>query len=64
MKIIKIIQKIIRFPFIVIYRILDFLLIPFTIIIGFIITDFEDKFHKNYYFKALKKGISFGFWKE
>ena len=63
MKKLNLLRKIIGFPFVVVFRIIYFIFVPLAIIIGFMTTNWEDDWERNYFLKEIKKEISFGFWK-
>ena len=62
-KTLNLIRKIPLIPFIVIWRILMFVFSPIIAIMTFFMTDWEDKWDRNYMICQLKNAISFGFWK-
>jgi hypothetical protein len=64
MKKLNLIRKIINFPFLVCWRIASFIIFPLTAVLGFLQTNWEDDWDRNYFIKTIKKDISFGFWKE
>ena len=58
------IRKIIFSPFIFPFRILNFMFFPSHLVFGFLCTDFENEWEREFYFHILKRSISFGFWRE
>jgi uncharacterized membrane protein len=59
----NLIRKIVNFPFVVLWRIFMFIFFPIIFIMGFLQTDFENKWDRDYFWGVVKKSISFGFWK-
>ena len=59
----NLIRKTLALPFHVVFRTLCFVFFPLTLICGFIMTDWESEWDRNFFWKQIKNDISFGFWK-
>ena len=60
MKTLNTIRKIILFPLrILIYPFKLIFVVPLDFIIGFFLTNWEDEWDRDYYFKTIKKNLKF-----
>lgn len=62
-KILNLIKRIPLIPFIIFYKVAEFICSPLIVVTVFLMTDWEDKYDRSYSIGVLKRIISFGFWK-
>lgn len=62
-KTLNLIRKIPLIPFVIVWRILMFAMLPLLVVISFFMTNWEDEWERDYYIRQYKNVISFGFWK-